>query len=138
MIFSRDYPLNILIAENNPEARAATTTIVTELGYRPGVATTTEEALRLTSTGSYDVILVDIHMPAAEDMLSMRQLSAGKEKRPIIIGITGSARPCFKQICLQAGLDHQIRRPVDPQELRLQLKACSLLSGNCRIRAEGA
>ena len=137
MIFSRDYPLNILIAENNPDARAATTTIVTELGYQPGVAATTEEAVRLTSAGSFDVILVDIHMPAAEEVLAPRRLSGGKETRPIIIGITGGARPCFKQICLQAGLDHQIRRPVDPQELRLQLKACSLLSGNCRIRTEG-
>jgi len=136
MIFSKDYPLNILIAENNPDARASTTTIITELGYQPRVAGSTEEVLHLTCTESYDVILMDIHMPAVEDMLATR-LSDRKDGRPLIIGITGNARPGFKQICLQAGMDHHIRRPVDPQELKLQLKACSVLSGNRRIRTTG-
>lgn len=133
MIFSRDYPLNILIAENNPDARAATKNILTGLGYQPAVATSSKELLHLTRTGSYDVILMDIHMPEVEDMLAT-SLSGKTKKRPLIIGMTGNARPGFKQICLQAEMDHSIRRPVDPKELLLQLKACAVLSGNCQVR----
>ncbi|HVS94936.1 MAG TPA: response regulator [Puia sp.] len=136
MIFSQDYPLNILIAGNNADSRAATRDMLTGLGYQPGVATNTRELLDMTNIGSYDVILMDIQMPEAEAMLAT-QLSGGTKKRPLIIGITGSTKPGFKQICLQAGLDHSIYRPVDPKELRLQLKACSILSGNCRIRPAG-
>jgi hypothetical protein len=33
------------------------------------------------------------------------------------------------------GMDHSISKPVDPVELSLQLIACSVLTGNRRIRA---
>ena len=136
MIFSRDYPLNILIAGNNADSRADTQDMLTGLGYRPGVATNTRELLQMTSVCSYDVILMDIQMPEAETMLAT-PLSGKTNKRPLIIGITGSHKPGFKQICLQAEMDHSLHRPLDPKELRLQLKACSILSGNCRIRPAG-
>jgi len=134
-IFSRHYPLNILVAGNNEDARASTADLLTGLGYRPRIAGSSKEVMHMTSTGSYDVILMDIHMPEVEDMLA-GSLSGKTNRRPLIIGITGHAKPGFRQICLQVGMDHSIRRPVDRKELLLQLKACSILSGNCRIRTQ--
>ena len=132
--FSNYYPLNILIAENNPVAQATTKGILTELGYQPEEATNGQEVLNMTSRKAYDVILMDIHMPEVEGMLG-DWLSAGQARRPLIIAMTNKTKLGFRQVCLQVEMDHSINKPVDPKELSLQLKACSILAGNCRIRA---
>ena len=51
----------------------------------------------------------------------------------LIVSMTSNARLNFKQVCLTVGMDHSITKPVDLNELSLQLKAYSLLAGNCRI-----
>lgn len=81
MIFSKDYALNILIAENNPDARTSTRELLAGLGYQPEVAASREEVVHKTSTGSYDVILMDIHMPEVEGMLAA--LSGNCRIRPL-------------------------------------------------------
>ena len=131
--FSNDYPLNILIAENNPVAQETTKSMLTELGYQPEVATNGQEVLTMTSGKTYDVILMDIHMPEVERML-VNGLCAEKQRRPLIIAMTNKTKLEFRQVCLQVEMDHYINQPVDPKELSLQLKACSVLAGNCRIR----
>lgn len=132
--FSQDFPLNILIAENNPEARAATKDALSLLGYQPEVAADGQEVLTKTSYKTYDVILMDMQLPKAEDMLVAR-MCALQPRRPLIIAMTDSGLKDYRQLCLQAGMDHSIRKPVDMQELTLQLKACSVLAGVRRIRS---
>ena len=134
-IFSKNYPLNILIAENNPVAQVTTKSILTELGYQPEEAANGQEVLNMTSRKAYDVILMDIHMPEVEGML-VDWLSVGQARRPLIIAMTNKTKLGFRQVCLQVEMDHFINKPVDPKELSLQLKACSILAGNCRIRGD--
>jgi CheY-like chemotaxis protein len=130
--FSKAYPLNILIAESNPDPRFSTQDILIQLGYRPEVAKTSEEMLNMTSQKSYDVVLMDTRMPEAEDVLASRLSDTGIRK-PIFIAMTMSGRSNLRELHLQEGMDHSINKPVDPAELSLQLMACSVLTGNRRI-----
>jgi CheY-like chemotaxis protein len=130
--FSKDYPLNILIAEPNEDSRFSAHHILTQLGYRPEIAKTSQEMLNMTSQKSYDVILMDIRMPEAEDIVASRQ-SETDNRRPIFIAMTMSGQTDFREMWLEAGMDHSISKPVDPAELSLQLMACSVLTGNRRI-----
>ncbi len=131
--FSKAYPLNILIAESNSDPRFSTHLILTQLGYRPELATTGLEMLNMTSQKSYDVVLMDTRMPEAEDVLACRLSDTGS-RRPIFIAMTMSDLLNPGEIQLQEGMDHSISKPVDPAELSLQLMACSVLTGNRRIR----
>lgn len=103
------------------------------LGYRPEVAADSKEMLTMTKAGSYDVILMDVDMPEAEQLLPGRLQTEGA-RRPLVIGLTDCMKPDFRQMCLQARMDHCICTPVDAQELELQLKACSVLTGNSRVQ----
>lgn len=134
IIFSKAYPLHILIAEPNPDLRSPTHDILTQLGYRPELATTSEEMLNMTSQKAYDVVLMDTRMPEAEDIIASRLSDASSSHRPIFIAMTMSGKFNLREIHLQEGMDHSISRPVDPAELSLQLMACSVLTGNRRIR----
>jgi CheY-like chemotaxis protein len=130
--FSRAYPLNILIAELNPDPPSSTQDILVQLGYRPEIAKTSQEMLNMTSQKSYDVVLMDTRMPEVEDVLASRLGDTGT-RRPIFIAMTMSGRSNLREIHLQEGMDHSINKPVDPDELSLQLKACSVLTGSRRI-----
>jgi CheY-like chemotaxis protein len=131
--FSKDYPLSILIAEPFQDSQSSAQDVLIQLGYRPELATTSGEMLNMTSQKSYDVVLMDIRMPEAEDFLVSR-LTDTDSRRPIFIAMTVSGRSNFREMYLSEGMDHFISKPVDPAELSLQLKACSVLSGNRRIR----
>jgi CheY-like chemotaxis protein len=89
--------------------------------------------LNMTSEKVYDVVLMDIRMPEAENAVASR-LSNTSGRRPIFIALTMSGHIDFREQYLQSGMDHSISRPVDPAELSLQLMACSVLTGNRRIR----
>ena len=83
-----------------------------------------------------DVVLMDIRMPEAEDIVASC-MTDSDGRRPIFIAMTMSGRNNFREIHLSEGMDHSIDKPVDRDELILQLKACSVLTGNRRIRAAG-
>jgi CheY-like chemotaxis protein len=131
-LFSTSYPLSILIADSNPEAHLSTKNLLCQLGYLPEMAASRQEVQNKTSTKAYDVILVDILMLEMEGMPAVTGLFR-QNKRPLIVSMTGNARLNFKQVCLKGETDHSITRPVDLNELSLQLKAYSVLMGKCRV-----
>ncbi|HLX67037.1 MAG TPA: response regulator [Puia sp.] len=134
--FSTAYPLSILIAEPYHDSHSTAHAILLQLGYQPELATSSREMLNMTSHKWYDVVLMDTRMPEAEDVLSSRLTDKGS-RRPIFIAMTSSGRTNLKEMYLREGMDHSISKPVDRDELILQLKACSVLTGNRRIRPTG-
>lgn len=133
-IISKEFPLNILIAANNPDAQVSTKGALIQLGYQPEIAASGQDLLQMTTTRSYDVILIDIQMAEVEGMLASRKRDQ-QTCRPLFIAITGDAKLDFRQTRLTEEMDHTISKPVDTTELSLQLKACSVLTGLRSIRA---
>src|SRR5580658_7659948 len=125
--FSTAYPLNILIAEPYHDSRSSAHDILLQLGYHPELATTCREMLNMTSRKYYDVVLMDTRMPGAEDVLASC-LTDTDSRRPIFIAMTLSGRTNLKEMYIREGMDHSISKPVDRDELTLQLKACSVLT----------
>jgi DNA-binding response OmpR family regulator len=131
-LFSASYPLAILIADPHPETHLTTKNLLCQLGYQPEVAASRQEVQNKTSTKAYDVIMVDMELLEVEGIPAVTGVYR-KNKRPLIISMTSDAKLNFKQVCLKIKTDHFIMRPVDLNELSLQLKAYSLLMGKCRI-----
>jgi two-component system secretion sensor histidine kinase SsrA len=130
--FSVTYPLDILIADSHSEERAAATEILSQLGYRPSIAVSSRDVLMMTSSQKYDLILMDMRMPGLDTVLHTPVSQPGA--RPIIIAMTGVTKPGAEEACLQAMADHSLDWPIEKDELLLQLKACAVLTGKCRIR----
>lgn len=131
-VFATAYPLDILVADQYPMGQTGTVELLHGLGYRPGVAASCGEVAQMTSTQKFDVILMDIRMPGLDQLL--HATTRGPGARPIIIAMSGTIRPDFRETYLQTMADHCISRPLHSDELLLQLKACSVLAGKCRIR----
>jgi len=130
--FAIAYPLEILVADNDPADRAATSHMLIQFGYKPDQASSAGDIADTTAAKNYDVILVDVGIPGLETILDRSERT--NNLKPLFIAIAGAASNNFRTATLVTRMDSYITRPMDRVELSLQLKACSVLAGKCCIR----
>ena len=112
-------PLAVLVAEDVDEVRAVAVELLERAGHRPSQAHTGHEALHVLETARFDVILMDVVMPDMDGIEATRRIRAEEdpeERTPILAFTAGgpSARP---ELCLEAGMDAFLRKPVNPPVL---------------------
>lgn len=122
--FAREFPLNILVAEDNAVNQKLIENILHKLGYTVDVAVNGVEALHMTENKSYDVILMDVQMP---EMDGLEATAVIRERtsaypQPYIIALTANALTNDREICLNAGMDEYMAKPMKINELIDNLK----------------
>ena len=84
-------------------------------GYDPELAGGGEKAVRLAGAARYDAILMDFHMPDVDGFTAtqrIRAAEAGHRHTPII-ALTASVGQDVRDICLSAGIDEHLSKPLD-------------------------
>jgi signal transduction histidine kinase/CheY-like chemotaxis protein len=125
--FSQQYPLRILIAEDNLVNQKIATKILTKLGYQPDVANNGKEALEIVSNSNYDIILMDVQMPEMDGLEATRMIRTCLEIQPIIIAMTANVMQGDRDACMQSGMDDYMSKPIDLKELLTQLEKWALV-----------
>lgn len=126
--FSVQYPLQILIAEDNIINQKIAIKILTRLGYHPGVANNGKEAVEMTMAGKYDIILMDVQMPEMNGLEATREIrKTSLETQPVIMAMTANVMQGDRDACLQAGMDDYISKPINLEELLSHLKKWALV-----------
>jgi signal transduction histidine kinase/ligand-binding sensor domain-containing protein/DNA-binding response OmpR family regulator len=121
--FATQYPLQILLAEDNPFNQAVATAILNKLGYQFDMAENGEEALRMREQKPYDVILMDVQMPEMDGLEATRIIrKTATLQQPVIIAMTANAMQEDKEECLGAGMNDYLSKPVNPEDLAQVLK----------------
>ena len=124
--FSEKYPLNILIAEDNPINQQFAVKILNRLGFKPEVANNGKEVLEIVSHKKFDLILMDVEMTEMDGLEATRMIRLCLESQPVIIAMTANAMQGDREICLQAGMDDYLSKPVELKELVLILEKWAL------------
>jgi signal transduction histidine kinase/CheY-like chemotaxis protein len=120
--FSREFPLRILVAEDNEINEKLILKILSKLGYEAGLARNGKEVLEMADLQSYDLILMDVQMPEIDGLEATRMLRLCLEKQPVIIAMTANSLDGDHDNCIQAGMDDYISKPVELNELFRQLE----------------
>jgi CheY-like chemotaxis protein len=113
----KQYPLRILVAEDNKTNQEVALKILSKLGYDAALAQNGEEALEMVSEGQYDIIFMDIQMPVKDGLEATRMIRLCLNTQPVIIAMTANAIQGDKQKCLNAGMDDYISKPFKIEEL---------------------
>ncbi|THU34047.1 response regulator [Niastella caeni] len=120
--FAEQFPLQILLAEDNPFNQAVATAILNKLGYQFEIADNGEQVLEKMQQKSYDVILMDVQMPEMDGLEATRIIRETYGTQPVIIAMTANAMQEDKEECLHIGMNDYLSKPVDLDDLVLLLK----------------
>jgi PAS domain S-box-containing protein len=124
------HPLRILLAEDNVVNQKLALRLLSQMGYRADVAANGVEALQAVERQPYDVILMDVQMPEMDGLEATRQLCAklAVPQRPRIIAMTANAMQGDREMCLAAGMEDYLSKPIRVNELVKALKRAQALA----------
>lgn len=115
--FAKQYPLSILIAEDNLMNQKIVGKILNKLGYEPKMTNNGKEVLEEVSNKYYDMILMDVQMPEMDGLEATKMIRVCLSNQPVIIAMTANTLQGDREVCLRAGMDDYICKPVNLEEL---------------------
>jgi PAS domain S-box-containing protein len=117
-------PLSILLAEDNVFNQKLALHLLGQMGYQADLVANGLEAVQAVDRQAYEVILMDVQMPMMDGLEATRQirLLQARQTRPYIIATTANALQGDAEICMQAGMDDYLSKPIHIQELAAALE----------------
>ncbi len=115
--------ISLLLAEDNPVNQKVALLLLKRLGYRADVANDSNEALVLLKKVSYDVILMDVQMPNKDGIETTRIIrdTISQDCQPYLIALTAAATVKDKNLCLEAGMNAFLSKPIKIKDLAMAL-----------------
>ncbi|HZL45712.1 MAG TPA: PAS domain S-box protein [Opitutaceae bacterium] len=113
-------PVRVLLAEDNVVNQKVAVHMLAAMGLRPDVAANGVEVIEALRRQTYDVILMDVQMPEMDGLEASRQIVAeqpDRAKRPWIIALTANAVQGDRELCLAAGMNDYISKPINREQL---------------------
>jgi PAS domain S-box-containing protein len=113
------YPLRILLAEDNVVNQKLALRLLQQMGYRADLASNGLEAIECVARQTYDVVLMDVQMPEMDGLEASRRITASwpAGRRPRIVAMTANAMKGDREMCLAAGMDDYLSKPIRLDEL---------------------
>ncbi len=108
-------PLSILVAEDNEFNAQLMRQLLQRRGHQVTVASNGIDALSLATHGSYEIMLLDLHMPGLDgfgviEKLRVRERSTGGHLP--VVALTARSRTEDRDRCLASGMDDFLGKPV--------------------------
>jgi len=119
MQMAERHPLRILLAEDNVVNQKLALRILQQMGYRADLASNGLEAVESVRRQTYDVVLMDVQMPEMDGLDAAREICAqwSAEQRPRIVAMTANAMQGDRDMCLAAGMDDYLTKPIRVERL---------------------
>ena len=113
------HPLRILLAEDNVVNQKLALRLLQQMGYRADVASNGIEAIESIERQTYDVVLMDVQMPEMDGLEAARRISSRYPPgaRPRIVAMTANAMQGDREMCLAAGMDDYLTKPIRVERL---------------------
>ena len=118
MRLADDFPLSILIVEDNENNQKVMHKLLQALGYTSDVAKNGIEALAMIHTKHYDLVFMDLQMPGMDGITATREIRRRQDFADVrIIAISAHVFEDMKQTCTEAGANGFIEKPVGSSDI---------------------
>jgi two-component system, sensor histidine kinase and response regulator len=114
----------VLVVEDNEINREVLTQLLTQYGLRIAVAQHGASAVHKVECERFDLVFMDVQMPVMDGLEATRRIRAlpGTAGTVPIVAMTANALTGDREICLEAGMNDYVSKPVDPATLDEKLR----------------
>src|SRR5204863_516832 len=117
-LMSRHRGARILVAEDNPVNQDVARQILELAGLEVDVAEDGDQALRMLQERDYALVLMDMQMPVMDGLQATRAIRHHPRwVRMPVVAMTANALGEDRELCLQAGMNDHVAKPVNPDRL---------------------
>lgn len=121
LVARKKYAGRVLIVEDNPINRELAAEMLQAAGCSVTTANDGEQALARIAAASFDLVLMDWHMPVVDGLTATRRLRAleraQNSARLPVIALTASVLPGDREACEAAGMDGFVAKPFAFEDL---------------------
>ena len=123
--------INILVAEDNPMNQRLVARLIEKMGHAVKVANDGAQALDLVQAQKFDVVIMDMRMPVMDGIEAtrrIRSLDSATAAVPIL-ALTANAFEEDRKLCLLAGMNGFLAKPVAIEALRAEIERLTAPTG---------
>ena len=118
--------IKILLLEDDPNLAKSLVKYLQRHDYKVDWAKQGEEAIELSYDNKYDLYLFDVNVPLVNGIDVLTSLRKAEDRTPTII-ISAQIDIDSMTRGFTAGADDYVKKPFDPEELLLRIKAKTML-----------
>jgi CheY-like chemotaxis protein len=120
--FATEYPLRILVCEDDNDNQWVIKELLEIMGYRPKVVDDGVKAMEFMQRREYDVVLMDVRLPDHNGIELTRAIRKGTltncKPDQYIIAVTAFAMNEDRDKCLKAGMNDYLSKPIEVSLLK--------------------
>lgn len=112
----------VLVVEDNALNQEIAQALLEDAGLSVTLADNGAIAVEMLEHEKFDAIFMDMQMPVMDGLAATKHIrSVESNTRTPIIAMTANAMDTDRKLCLEAGMDDHIPKPVDPRQLLMTL-----------------
>ena len=114
----------LLVVDDSETNRSVASAILRKAGYQVETVGDGQEAVSAITTASYDAVLMDVAMPNVDGFEATGKIRALTDERARlpVIAMTAHAVEGYREICLSAGMNDYVTKPIDSDQLLAVLR----------------
>jgi PAS domain S-box-containing protein len=110
--------IRVLLVEDNELNQEVAASILRKRGVILTIAWNGEEAVALAEQQTFDLVLMDLHMPIMGGIEATRQIrELAQGKNPPIVAMTAAVMAEDRERCIEVGMVDFIPKPVEPEDI---------------------
>ena len=110
--------LSIVVVEDHPDAAESLADMLESWGHTVQLATTGSRGVDMVRNVRPEVVILDIGLPDLDGYQAARQIREELGADAMLIALTGYGQERDRASAFDAGFDHHLVKPADPEQLR--------------------
>ena len=108
----------VLLVDDNDLNQQVGAELLGGAGLVVDVAQNGQVALDMLAQTRYDLVLMDMQMPVMDGLTATRHLRQNPAWAQLpVLAMTANAMSCDRDLCLEAGMNGHLPKPIDPDQL---------------------
>ncbi|MCX4027343.1 ATP-binding protein [Spartinivicinus marinus] len=120
---ARDYNKHVLVVDDTPSNQMIARAVLNKLGFSVVITENGKAAITQILNHQFDIVFMDMHMPVLDGIEATKQIRslAGDKGKTPIIALTANVMPEDKALCLQAGMNGVITKPITKDKIASEI-----------------